>query len=356
MLAYDDAGSVLLCPANQTTQTVNEVDGSANAITLTTPGYTINIRGVNDQTGELLSDSDLFPVIKAKDGSTWAANTILFCMLAGSPGSVGSATCKLDKIIFDGNNLAPRVVHLGDNTNDVVYCYWGTVYIRNSQLSLNGYNLYLAGYIAYGNAYAHRLYISGGGVGLSSTRPIMRVYELLHIDGCMYGMYMNSGDMTTPYSTTCNRMIISHCAVGIRNNNYDFTFFHDITFVNNVIDLQMLRYSATLYTKRFVNCLFFNDNPSGNIVQVDNSTYVAVIFENCVLGTANGAVIDSGVTSTRINCRYITSDPFMDKANGDYRLNPDSPAFDTVYNRETGEFYGALGPAIPEAEAAIDLH
>jgi|GEM_PF-3300593 len=352
LLAYDSSGSKLLLPANQTTQTINEVDGSANQVLLVTQGYTIDIQGVNDTTGQLLSDDDLFPKIKAKTGSTWGANTVMFYMQSGvGDDTVQTTQCKIDKVNFDGNNITPYVVRIGDYSNDYIICTWGTVEIINSIPNSASY------YCLYVNAYTYadintagrfkKIYIANGGVGFATVRPFSPIMEQIHIDNCYYGLSVSNAYITTFTNVYINRMIISNCAVGIFTNRYSQFLCGRFIFVNNTIDMIMNKYSTTMFAKYIHNCLFYNDKSNGKIVSVDDSNYVTVAFDNCVLGVSNGAVIDSGVTSTKTNCTYITSDVFMDKANGDYRLNPNAVEFSKVYNWATGEFYGALGPAFP---------
>jgi len=105
-----------------------------------------------------------------------------------------------------------------------------------------------------------------------------------------------------------------------------------MTFVNNAIDLKVDAYGTTNYAHHFYNSVFWNSLVTGKILSVDNDTYVDVGFFNCVFGTANGAIEFSGITPTEIDCERITANPFMDSANGDYRLNPDFINLSKIYD------------------------
>lgn len=350
LLAYDDQGSQLLLPANQTTQTVNEVDGSANQVLLVTAGYTMDIKGVDDTTGVLLEYDDLWPVIQAKTGSTWAANSIMFYMQSTSgDDSVNTTKLKLDKIIFDGNSLVPKVVQTGDSSNDYVNLYCGDFTIKGSLSTGYGWLANAYNYVTSFIEYAGNIYITDCAYGYSpnGSRALPKI-KSLHINNCsVAGLYCGLSSVSSTLASPIKKVILSNNAIGMNNARYSVYLAHSITFVNNVIDILANKYSTESATKTYQNFLIYNDNASGKIVSCDDNTLVSVEFKNCVLGVANGAVIDYGITSTKTECVLITSDPFVNKANGDYRLKPEATEFDKVYDWETGEFYGALGPAEP---------
>ena len=287
LLAYDATGGQLLLPANQTTQTVNLVDGNANAVVLNTAALNITMIGVYDTTGLALPEVSLYPVIRAQTGSSWAANTAMVAVNAGSSGT-NYFTC--NKVIFDGNGLTPRVVQLGDTSGDYVYPFWNNVRIINGLVSA-GANLYIGGYTSLSsssvaNSNIHNLTLSGGYLGISNagSRLLCSISGILIVDNFSYrGISAVSEVVTTQFGGCKAQIIISRCAVGIYNGRYAYEWANRTLFVNNVVDLQFAAYITTWYSKRIIDCVFYNDANGGKVVLVDTADYVSVEFQNCVL-------------------------------------------------------------------------
>lgn len=342
-------GDILLVPCNQTSQTINEVDGSGDAMVCITAAYKLDIRGVNETTGALLGYRDVWPVIRAKTGSTWAANTSMLYMQS-TAGSNATSYLNLDKIILDGNALTPRVVRLGDNASDYVVCLWGDVKITNP--ASTGYAIYQYGYT---NGFARTIHIDGGGTGGTGyynygNRPLIAVAKYLWInDFAVAGLNIGDGNAATVLNTMHGPIILSNCTTGLISDRYN-VYWNKVTFVNNVIDIRLNKYDTETRICRFYNCLFYNDNASGKIIgSNDDGTYVSVEMYNCALGVANGADVCSAFVINDIDCVSLSGDPFVDKSSDDYRLDPAGDDFASIYNWDTGLFAGALGPSEPDS-------
>jgi len=333
-LGNTTTGEEVLFPCNQTTQTINEVDGTANAINMSVENATLNIYGVDEATGIAITseDSNDWPVIQAKTESTWTDNTGMFTSTA--------ALCysKVDKILFDGNNIVPRVIFLDNDNTDYCILQWGRVEIKSSKS--DGYGCLINGYTEL-NSFS----IANADYGIKKLKiddchiaffPVSRQtcpISELWLDGNHYGIY--SGTSIIAINQIRTVILSNHTIAAIRVNRYDSYIRCCMTFINNAIDLKVDAYSTINYIHNFYNSVFWNSSPTGKILEVDNDTYVDVGFYNCVFGDVNDASDMSrfsGITPTRIDCEYIQADPFMDSANGDYRLNPAFPDLSKIYD------------------------
>ena len=315
-------GHEVLFPCNQTNGTIHEVDGTANNITMATEGATLNIYGVDEATGVLLTtdDSNDWPAIKAKDGSSWTANTGMFTSTATLCYS------KVDKILFDGNSLVLRVLYFGDGSTDHVQVSWGGVFVKNSKS--DGYGVYANGYLDPLSTVSgiNTLRIDNCHFGVFAGRPIScRIRSYLWLSNCDYGVYDNANnlDYVLLYA---NGIIYSGNDVGLYRRRTNAVSTTRMTFINNAIDVQLYKYSTEAAKTSIQNCLFYNSGVGGKIIDSDdNGTYLSCELVNCVLGNVtNGSDTSrfSGITPTRIDCEYIQANPFMDSATGDLRLNP----------------------------------
>lgn len=324
-LGNGEYGHEVLFPCNQTTQTINEVDGTTNAVVMATEGATLNIYGVDEATGVLITseDSNDWPVIKGV--GSWTDNTGMFTSTA--------ALCysKVDKILFDGNTLVPRVVYLGDTSTDKTMLSWGDVTIKKSKS--NGTGLYAIANLSYFHynpvEYIKRLVVDSCYNGIDIATQSSRYWPSINymwINNCSnYGLNFNQVTLPSYLQMHTKNILVSNCAVGIFEYRYDLHWDCLTTFVGNVVDIKVNKYSTTNFNHIIKNCLFYNSNASGKILDVDDDNYVDATFVNCVFGDVDDASDMSrfsGITPTRIDCEYIQANPFVDSANEDYRLNP----------------------------------
>lgn len=354
-LAYGTNGDVLLLPANQTTQTVNEVDGSDNQILCVTEGAKLDMYSVDDSTGVKVTsdDSNDWAVIKAKTGSTWAANSAMLYMQSGIGGDTSNdTTFKADKIVFDGNILTPRIVQFGDNSGDIVNLYIGDIVIQNSKS--DGVGWYGNAYYYVGesrNKYIRSIKIDNCQIGLynAGARTLPNVLNYFWINNCSYGMQQWLVSIQGAFNNTI-RYIITNCTIGLSVSRYDMMINCGCLFADNTTDIKITAYSSAASANIVRNCLFFNDNASGYIFDGNNDALVSLEFHNCVLGTANGAAIYKDIEPTLTNCQTISADPFMNKATGDYRLNPAFADLAKIWDWDSmTNVIGATTPAEPAA-------
>jgi len=343
----------VLFPCNQSTPTIHEINGSSNNIALLTNDYTLNAYGVDEATGVAIisKDSTKWPVIKAKDGSSWTYDVAMLSATA-SPIYV-----KLDKLLFDGNQLATVGIRLGDNSADIINIYFGDIEVKNMVNTvtnalpspITGKAILAVGYLCnnsnFPEEYINSLKISNCGIGINpGTRTWPPVKNLI-IDSCTCCAIFQFGVGVNYLFQQILRTVLSNNAIGIYKHRYNLFINNPITFIGNGIDIYFDKYSTFTFLAKICNCLFFNDNAEGKIVNVISNSST-VIFDNCVLGTANGAVIDSGVTSTKIDCELIHSNPLM--SDSDLRLNPAFEDFSKIYDySKTFNYIGATSIAEP---------
>lgn len=343
-LGYSTSLNEVLFPCNQTTQTINEVDGSDNSVTLQTEGSTIIMYGVNDTTGVLLEFDDLWPVIQAKTGTTWSSGTILFHMQDGvTSGTTLECYFNCDKINFDGNYLTPVVLQLGDSQSDKIFVKIGDIEVYNSKSDGTGMlvNAYLSNSVADETIYyVNTIKISDCGTGLSpGSRNWPPIKKYIWVDNCsVFGVTFSLCYYSAYLQGYGSKFIFSNNAIAIYYYRHSKLWISPSLFINNDVDFYCKKYSSTFAFYVARNCLFYNDATGGKIFSTDDDgTYVTAEFENCVLGKLTDSTDNSrwnGIVPTLKNCRYINSDPLMDKDSDppDYRLNPSSDAFEDCYD------------------------
>ena len=330
-LAYGTDGNELLFPANQTTQTENLVNGSANQVLVLNTGGTIDMYSVDESTGVRLTttDSTKWAVIKAQDSSSWSSNTALMQINGGS--SSVYPTFKCDKILFDGNYLTPIVLVLSDGASGYIYMNCGDIEVKNS-IESTGSGVLQNGFVIaslYDNGLNIKtLKISSCAKALFVGRPSFTVRNYVHIDDCEIGINL----LTAPlhYVDPLNNVIISNCAKGLYHvSKSSYVCNARFTFVNNDIDLDIVwNYGSGNYIM-FSRCVFEHSAGGGYVVNIASNSGAAILtLQDCVY--SDEATLTDSDVPTLINCQTIHGYPFVDT--GDYRLNPAFADLDKIYD------------------------